>query len=100
MSTIGPIDQSLLPREIREGSKQQREAYTAALGFERQLVEQLTKQLATTTRTGGEDQQESAATKSYRDLMPGALADAVTAAGGLGLAAQIAQSITAQKQAA
>jgi len=100
MSTIGPIDQALPPREVREGSQQQREAYTAALGFERQLVEQLTKQLTASTRTADQDQQDSAATRSYRDLMPGALADAVTSAGGLGLAAQIAQSIAARKQAA
>jgi Rod binding domain-containing protein len=93
MSGIGPIDQALLPADVRTGSTQQREAYTAALGFERQLVEQLAKQLGATT--GADDSKDSAATKSYRDLMPGALADAVTAAGGLGLAAQISKDIAA-----
>lgn len=93
MSGVGPIDQALLPAEIRNGTPQQRQAYDAALGFERQLVEQLTKQLTATT--GADDSQESAATKSYRDLLPGALADAVTAAGGLGLAAQISRDIAA-----
>lgn len=93
MSGVGPIDQALLPAHVRTGTPQQREAYTAALGFERQLVEQLTKQLSATT--GGDDSQESAATKSYRDLMPGALADAVIAGGGLGLAAQISKDIAA-----
>ncbi|WP_372788453.1 rod-binding protein [Paraconexibacter sp.] len=95
MTGVGAIDRSLLPAEIRTGSEQQRQAYTAALGFERQLVEQLAKQLTASARIAGdEDDQESAATKTYRDLMPGALADAVTSAGGLGLAAQIAASIT------
>lgn len=92
MSTIGPIDRSLLPAEIRNGSAEPRKTYTAALGFERQLVEQLAKQLAATTNRA-EDAQESAATSSYREQLPGALADAVIAGGGLGLAAQIAAAI-------
>jgi len=92
MSSIPPIDQSLLPAEIRSGTDEQRKTYTAALGFERQLVEQLAKQLAATTNRA-EEAQESAATSSYREQLPGVLADAVIGAGGLGLAAQIAASI-------
>lgn len=92
MSTIGPIDQSLLPTGIRNGGAEQRKTYTAALGFERQLVEQLAKQLAATTNRA-DDAQESAATSSYREQLPGALADAVIAGGGLGLATQIAAGI-------
>lgn len=89
---IGPIDQSLLPAEIRDGGTEQRKAYTAALGFERQLIEQLAEQLTATTNRA-DDAHESAATSSYREQLPGALADAVIAGGGLGLAAQIAASI-------
>ena len=55
----------------------------AALGFERQLLTQLTEQLAKSAMPEG----ESAATNAYRDLLPGALADAMVAAGGVGLAA-------------
>jgi len=60
----------------------------AALAFERQLVEQLAKQLAETAKPAGDDA-SSAAGNAYLDMLPGALADAVTAAGGLGLAAQL-----------
>ena len=95
MSAVGPIDQALLPADVRAGTKQQREAYTAALGFERQLVEQLAKQLSATTGAEQNGEQDSAATKSYKDLLPGALADAVIGAGGLGLAAQISKDVAA-----
>ena len=61
----------------------------AALGFERQLLLQLTEQLAKSAAP--QDEESSAATKTYRDMLPGALADALTAAGGVGLAARIAK---------
>lgn len=97
MSTsVGPVDQALIPAEIRSGTAQQREAYTAALGFERQLVEQLTKQLSASTEAAGEEEEStSAATQTYKDMLPGALADAVIGAGGLGLAAQISRDVAA-----
>jgi len=98
MSSIAPIDQSLLPAEIRNGSADQRKTYVAALGFERQLVEQLAQQLASTTNRD-ESASESAATASYREQLPGVLADAVIAGGGLGLAAQIAASIGTDQKA-
>lgn len=91
-SGIGAVDQAVLPAEIRTGTTEQRDAYKAALGFERQLVEQLAKQLTATTNRA-DDAQASAATGAYRDQLPGALADAVVGAGGLGLAAQIAASL-------
>ena len=59
----------------------------AALGFERQLLVQLTEQLAKSAMPEGES--ASAATNAYRDLLPGTLADAMVAAGGVGLAASL-----------
>jgi hypothetical protein len=98
MSGIGPIDQSLLPAAVRNGTADERKTYAAALGFERQLVEQLAKQLASPTNRD-ESAPASAASSSYREQHPGVLSDAVIAGGGLGLAAQIAASIgpSAQK---
>ena len=82
------ITPAVLPPAIRDGSKEQRDAYVAALGFERQLLTQLTEQLSKTTSFSEKD--ESAATAAMRDQLPGALADAVIEAGGLGRAAQSA----------
>jgi Rod binding domain-containing protein len=81
-----------LPADVRAAGTEGEQQYRVALGFERVLVEQLTKSMAKDAMGGGEDggdSQEdggSAATSAYRDMLPGTLADAVTGAGGLGLA--------------
>ena len=59
----------------------------AALGFERMLLSQLTEQLVKSAEPA--DEGASAATQAYRDMLPGALADAMVAAGGVGLAANL-----------
>ena len=90
MSTLPPIDASVLPAAVRNGSDADKKNYQAALGFERMLVQQLTKAMADTTKTGGdEDDSSGAATSTYRAMLPDALADGITASGGLGLAGQI-----------
>lgn len=66
----------------------------AALAFERQLVTQLTKQLAEAMKPAeGDGASTSAASGAYLDMLPETLADAVMQAGGLGLAAQLAPAI-------
>ncbi len=70
------------------GSEKRTDAERAALGFERMLLVQLTQQLAKTT--GGEDA-ESPATQAYKDMLPGAMADALVAGGGIGLAASLSE---------
>jgi hypothetical protein len=82
-----------IPADVRAGGKDAENTYRAALGFERQLLEQLTKSMAKNMGGGsGEGDDESgeggasAATSAYNDMLPGTLADAVTNAGGLGLA--------------
>jgi Rod binding domain-containing protein len=87
-SALPPIDHALLPGDVRNGSPERRREYDAALAFERQLVGELTKALAATAAPA-EDDTASAATKTYRDLLPGTMADAVMAEGGLGLAVQL-----------
>jgi Rod binding domain-containing protein len=80
----------LIPADVRKAGKEAEQTYRAALGFERMLTEQLTKTMATASKAlSGEDGEEggaTAATAAYRDMLPGTLADAVTSAGGLGLA--------------
>jgi Rod binding domain-containing protein len=67
------------------GSEKRTDAERAGLAFERMLLVQLTQQLAKTAEPEGES--SSAAGAAYRDLLPGALADAIVAGGGIGLAA-------------
>lgn len=85
MTSLPPIDQSLLPADIRAAGAADRKQYAAALGFERTLVNELTKAMAETAK-GDDSQQQDAATSLYMDMLPDQLADSVIAAGGLGLA--------------
>jgi Rod binding domain-containing protein len=96
MSTLPPIDNSLLPADIRTGSKADQDNYKSALQFERQLVEQLTQSMADTTKAeegSDSDDGSSAATDSYKQMLPGVMADSIMSAGGLGLARSIAQNL-------
>jgi Rod binding domain-containing protein len=100
MTALPPIDNSLLPAGVRNGSKADQDNYKAALSFERQLVEQLMQTMADTTNmTGAGDGQDdggdgsSAATDSYKQMLPGAMSDSIMSAGGLGLARTIAQNL-------
>ena len=79
-----------MPADVRKAGKDGEETYRAALGFERQMLEELTKTMAkdlTGTRADSEeDSGGDAATSAYRDMLPGTLADSISSAGGLGLA--------------
>ena len=84
---IAPIDQSLLPADIRTGTPARKDAYEAGLGFERLLVQQLSQSLTDSARDalGGDS--------PYASLLPDALTDGVMTSGGLGLARQLADAI-------
>ena len=102
---LPPIDQAALPAEVRNGTKQDKKAYEAALGFERMLLGELTKSLADTAKPAGSDDggddtstdgsggTQDAASSMYMQMLPDQLADAVTSAGGLGLAQSFYQTI-------
>jgi Rod binding domain-containing protein len=100
-SALPPIDQATLPAEVRNGTKQDKKAYQAALGFERMLLGELTKTLADTAKPidggdsadGGSGQPQDAASSMYMQMLPDQLADAVTSAGGLGLAKNFYETI-------
>jgi Rod binding domain-containing protein len=94
-----PIDQSLLPPDVRSAPPARQQAYTAALGFEQLLVQQLSQSLADSaqgtfdgTGDGGSDG-EAGATNPYASLLPDALTQGVMNGGGLGLAAQLTDAI-------
>lgn len=64
----------------------------AALGFEAMLVHQLAAELAKSAQPE-EDEEASATSDVYRSMLPDALTDAITKAGGLGLADSIEKGI-------
>jgi len=68
------------------GNEKRTEAERAGLAFERMLLVQLTQQLA---KTAEGEEGTSAATQAYRDLLPGVMADAMVAGGGIGLASSL-----------
>ena len=98
-SALPPIDNSLLPADVRTGTTADKDRYKTALAFERQLVEQLTQSMADTTKaqdSGSSDDDgdgSSASTDSYKQMLPGVMADSIMSAGGLGLAATIANGL-------
>lgn len=103
MTGLPPIDQSLLPAEVRKGSASDRKTYAAALGFERTLVQELAKTMTDTAQpvddgsdtsssdSSGDDSTGSssspdAASSMYMQMLPDQLADSIQQNGGLGLA--------------
>ena len=78
------VPSSALPTEVRNGTKADREAYTAALGFEQILLGQLV----------GELLPEGEMTEGPRAAaMQDAFTSGLVANGGIGLAAQLYPSL-------
>ena len=75
---------AVLPADVRKGGKEAKEAYTAALGFERMLVKQLTKSISDSAAIGGGE--NGGAPGAYREMISDGIADAITQGGGIGLA--------------
>jgi len=91
VDNIAPIDQALLPAAVRDGTPQRKQDYQAAVAFEQVLLGQLTKQMSSsleTTDSSGTDT-TPAAVKAEAQLLPDAMAQALSSAGGIGVAAQI-----------
>jgi Rod binding domain-containing protein len=94
MTGLPPIDQSLLPAEVRKGSSEDRKTYAAALGFERALVNEMAKAMTDTAKPGDESgEQPDAASSTYLEMLPDQLSDAVLQGGGLGLAREFYASL-------
>jgi len=79
-----------VPADVRAAGRDAEEAYRAAIGFERILVGELTKAMSAASGDGGDDRAGTGAGPSpHRDMLPGALADAVTNAGGIGMTREL-----------
>ena len=99
------INQAAMPAEVRNGTEKQKQAYTAALGFEQMLVQQLTKSLASSamgtdsTDDGssddgsGDGSSADSGASMYTDMISSSLADGIAQQGGLGLANSLYQSL-------
>jgi hypothetical protein len=75
------IADAALPRDVRAGSAADKEAYKAALGFEQVLLGELVRELAAATPSLSEGPRAGA--------VQDAMTDALSAAGGIGLAPQL-----------
>ena len=81
ISGLPSVPSSALPTEVRNGSRADREAYSAALGFEQILLGQLVGELM--PKTDG----------PYAAQMQESFATGLIADGGIGLAAQLYPSL-------
>jgi Rod binding domain-containing protein len=105
------VSETSLPEDVRNGSDKDKQTYQAALGFERQLLTQLTQSMVSTTQNGddsdsSDDSDDSgddgfgstdAVTQAYSQMLPDQLADALISGGGTGLADSLYQSLKAQE---
>jgi hypothetical protein len=98
------VSEAALPREVRQGSAEDRQAYRAALGFERLLVEQLTRTLASGAGVGGSGAAADDGTRggdatagTYGELLSNAMADGIVAAGGTGMAGALYRAMRPER---
>jgi len=115
-TSLPPIDQSLLPADIRNGDAKAKQAYQQALGFEDILVNQLTQQLAQTVVSPSDDSSDDgsgdssdssgdssdssggilgsdSSTSMFASMIPTALTQSIMSGGGVGVADNLARAI-------
>ena len=94
---IAPVDLPAgisLPPEIRAAGTGAQQEYRSALAFERVLLGQLAKAMQATVAQDGDG---SAATQTYKDMLPDTMADALVAGGGIGLASDLVRSLRTEQ---
>jgi Rod binding domain-containing protein len=100
-SGLAPIDQSKLPTDVRKAGPQAENLYKTALAFEQVLLGQLTEQLQATAGTSGDDEGDDSSSSDpsasmFTQMVPGAFAQGLTGAGGIGIARQLYDSLKTQ----
>ena len=104
MTGLPPVDPALLPADVRNGSASDKQLYESALSFESMLTQQLATQLTSGLQSddssgdGSDDGSSSsdASLSTLTDMLPGALAQGITQAGGLGLAPSLYAALKAK----
>jgi Rod binding domain-containing protein len=105
--SLPSIDSALLPASVRNAGPEAQKLYGVALSFEQLLTQQVAKSLTATLHAPGDDDSSAggASTSMAEQMLPTALAQGMTQAGGLGLADQLytsmggATAVTAPKAA-
>ena len=101
LSSLPVVADTALPADVRQGSDKDKQTYQAALGFERQLLTQLTQAMVNTTQQGQESSDDSdstgdgsdAVTQAYNQMLPDQLADSLVSGGGTGLAENLYRAL-------
>lgn len=81
--------------DLRAASAGEQQEYRSALAFERVLLGQLTKAMLATT--GAPQEGASAATETYKSMLPDTMADALVAGGGIGLASDLVRALRTER---
>jgi Rod binding domain-containing protein len=97
------IDSALIPASVRAAGPEAQKLYTVALSFEQLLTQKVAQALSSTLHDAGGDSSGSdsdgsdsggdASTSMVEQMLPNALAQGVSQAGGLGLAAQLYEAL-------
>jgi Rod binding domain-containing protein len=110
LSSLPVVPDTALPTDVRTGSDKDKQTYQAALGFERQLLTQLTQSMVATTQNGDDSSSDSsddgdagfgstdAVTQAYNQMLPDQLADSLISGGGTGMAENLYRALR-QEQA-
>jgi len=86
LTGLPQISDAALPRDVRAGSREDKQAYKAALGFERVLLSELVGEMTKASPSLSEGPRA--------DAVGDALTDALASAGGIGLAPLLFTTIT------
>jgi Rod binding domain-containing protein len=98
LNSLTPLP-AVLPADVRNGGKEARQTYQAALNFEQLLVKQLTKSLADSSAIGGGNKEDGGGSpQAYRDMISDNIATAITQSGGLGIADSLYKQLKSEKQ--
>jgi Rod binding domain-containing protein len=93
---VGPVGPAVSAEPAAARTPDARTVH-AAKAFERVMLEQLTKEMAASAAPEDAGDGASAATNAYRDMLPAAMADALSQSGGIGIATQLQATLAAAK---
>ena len=85
LSGLPSVPETAMPAAVRNGSAQDEQEYSAALGFEQVLLKQVVSAIV--------PQDSELADSPYASAVQDAVAQGLTAAGGIGLGAQLFETM-------
>jgi Rod binding domain-containing protein len=94
--SLPPVDSALIPASVRSAGPEAQKLYTVALSFEQLLTRQVAQALTSTLHQpadGSDGSGSAASTGMAEQMLPDALAQGMTQAGGLGLAGQLYEAL-------